>query len=307
MLIRVADALYWMSRNIERAEKTAGLLSVQLVQVLETSEDDLLVQQEFDTALNIAASSGEAEKIRKNGNIAMYQVLEYLLFEQDNPNAVLNCVRTARENARSVRDHINHDLWQVINVFYLDVKFAKFEDFTDYQMQNLLRRVKMTSLSVQGVIESTTMRGMPYQMMKVGKWMERAEYTQRTLQAISERLEGDPSSIRYYMRQALQLVNGTEAFMTQKNPTMDPKPILSFIIGHPDFPGSIHYCVRRANEAIEKMQGPQGSNYTQFLFQEINVMIERVEQLAFEDIDLTEEIDQLKAYYTPLQVGEYNR
>jgi uncharacterized alpha-E superfamily protein len=35
MLSRVADSLYWMARNMERAEHTARLISVQLTSQLE--------------------------------------------------------------------------------------------------------------------------------------------------------------------------------------------------------------------------------------------------------------------------------
>ncbi|GAJ98236.1 alpha-E domain-containing protein [Geomicrobium sp. JCM 19055] len=302
MLIRVADALYWMSRNLERSEKTASLLSVQVLQVLESQEEDLLVQEELHTAVNVAASKEEADRLKARGTIALHQVLSYLLFAKENPNSVMNCVRVARENARSVRDHINDDLWQIINVFFLDVEFAKFDDYSDYQMQRLLQRVKMTSLSAQGVIESTTMRGMPYQMMKIGKWVERAEYTQRMLQAISEKVEEDSSSSRYFMRLALQMINGSEAFLQHRNASIEPSYVLHFMISEPNFPGSIQYCLKRATDAIVKLEGDQGSSYTQLLVQEINIIIERVMQLSFEDVDLDQAFQDIQPYYTPLKV-----
>ncbi|MBM7634726.1 alpha-E domain-containing protein [Geomicrobium sediminis] len=302
MLIRVADALYWMSRNLERSEKTASLLSVQVLQVLESQEEDLLVQEELYTAVNVAASKEEADRLKAKGTITLHQVLSYLLFAKENPNSVMNCVRVARENARSVRDHINDDLWQIINVFFLDVEFAKFDDYSDYQMQRLLQRVKMTSLSAQGVIESTTMRGMPYQIMKIGKWMERAEYTQRMLQAISEKVEEDSNSSRYFMRLALQMINGSEAFLQLRNASIEPSYVLHFMIAEPNFPGSIQYCLKRATDAIVKLEGERGSSYTQLLVQEINIIIERVMQLSFEDVDLDQAFHDIQPYYTPLKV-----
>jgi len=39
MLSRVANSLYWMSRNAERAENNARILDVQLLQMIERSEE----------------------------------------------------------------------------------------------------------------------------------------------------------------------------------------------------------------------------------------------------------------------------
>ena len=42
MLSRVANSLYWMSRNVERAENNARILDVQLLQMIEASNEELV-------------------------------------------------------------------------------------------------------------------------------------------------------------------------------------------------------------------------------------------------------------------------
>ena len=49
---------------------------------------------------------------------------EWVLWHDGNPNAVVNCVTLARENARSVREQISGEMWEAINKLFLLVRGA---------------------------------------------------------------------------------------------------------------------------------------------------------------------------------------
>src|SRR5205823_5625421 len=46
-------------------------------------------------------------------------VIQFLTFDANNPNSILSCVTSARENARSVREVISSEMWFTLNRFYL--------------------------------------------------------------------------------------------------------------------------------------------------------------------------------------------
>ena len=48
MLSRVADSLYWMARNIERAENNSRVLSARLINMLEASDSDAVAERDWE-------------------------------------------------------------------------------------------------------------------------------------------------------------------------------------------------------------------------------------------------------------------
>src|SRR5690606_28810090 len=119
MLSRVANSLYWMSRNVERAENNARILDVQLLQMIEASDEELVRDSDWKLIYEICASSEELSHIKSMEHYEEDQLVQYLSFDEGNMNSVANCVRTARENARVSRDHITDDYWQTWNRCYL--------------------------------------------------------------------------------------------------------------------------------------------------------------------------------------------
>src|ERR1700712_5706171 len=114
MLSRVADSLYWMSRYMERTDGVLRMLKINYA----SSQDDI---QEFSwkPVLQIFTNRNENTDALSQQSRA---VLQYMVTDRDNPNSVLSMVTFARENARSVQDHITIELWQCLNDFYHTIR-----------------------------------------------------------------------------------------------------------------------------------------------------------------------------------------
>src|SRR6187549_3525500 len=113
MLSRVADSIYWMARYVERAENLARLL---------LSTQDLLLDAGAEGAdakqfwLPILMATGDDEAFAPlYPALTGANVVEFLTLRTDNDNSMLNSVRAARENARTVRDQISDEMWVCIN------------------------------------------------------------------------------------------------------------------------------------------------------------------------------------------------
>ena len=117
MLSRVADSIYWMSRYIERAENVARFISVNLNLSMDMPGE---AGQQWRP---LVVMTGDDEPFRRRGGQTTKQsVVEFLTFDAQNPNSILSCLRSARENARSVREIISAEMWEQINKFYLKVR-----------------------------------------------------------------------------------------------------------------------------------------------------------------------------------------
>src|SRR5687767_4849059 len=111
MLSRVADSLFWMSRYMERSDGILRMLKVNYA----SFQDDI---SEFSwmPVLNIFSYLEKKDAVLIEHDSR--RVLDYMVFDKDNENSIFNLVTKARENARSVQDHITKELWQCINEFF---------------------------------------------------------------------------------------------------------------------------------------------------------------------------------------------
>jgi len=270
MLSRVADSLYWMSRNFERAEQNARILDVHLTQIVETSSDELLNDEQWKMIFEICSTQEELEQLKSQPNIQEEDYILYLAFGKTNESSIFNCVCVARENSRVSRDHIPNELFEVWNDVYLFSKNAESEPFSIQNMRTFLRKIKRASLTAQGIVESAMSRGVAYQMIKIGKWLERAEKTARILNVVCEHTRETQLSYKgedyYAWLSALRMLNGYEAYLKVNRPKMDPKTILTFLITDESFPRSIHYNMNHVRSAIDSLEGAKVADYSAELY-----------------------------------------
>ena len=54
----------------------------------------------------------------QSGDWAMgTRIGQYMVFDEENPNSLWNCVTRARENARGIRENISAEMWECIHLF----------------------------------------------------------------------------------------------------------------------------------------------------------------------------------------------
>ena len=120
MLSRVADAIYWMNRYLERAENYARFLDVNFNLSLELPPDFSAQWKPLvDTTGDWPLYESLYGKVEKN------KVIYFLAFDEKNPNSIFNSLRNVRENARSVRPDITKEVWEQINYLYYFIKEEK--------------------------------------------------------------------------------------------------------------------------------------------------------------------------------------
>ena len=198
MLSRVADSLYWMSRYIERAEDLTRLLAVNFHTLLDAGKIDS--EQELATIGH--ADHDDKLFAEQYENYTANNVIDFMLWNQENPNAIIWCITIARENARSVREQISREMWEYLNRLYFTVREANHESVS----RNLLEffyQLRDGSQAFQGITNETMTHSEAYQFIQLGKHLERAEKTTRILMSntktVSKLSEGSPD-------EALQLM-----------------------------------------------------------------------------------------------------
>ena len=102
LLSRVADAVYWLGRYIERAENVARFLDVNHNLMLD------LPQDYADQWQPIVDTTGDrAPFLERYGAATKANVVRFLAFDAENPNSIYSCILAgARKCAQRPRNHL---------------------------------------------------------------------------------------------------------------------------------------------------------------------------------------------------------
>src|SRR5947207_8978917 len=96
MLARDADSMYWMSRYVERAEHVARLLLVDSNLLMDVGElAPTLQQRQWQSVLTVFRI--ESPPPADGGAGLGARAAQYMVFDRENANSLLNCITVARE------------------------------------------------------------------------------------------------------------------------------------------------------------------------------------------------------------------
>src|SRR5579862_118933 len=152
MLSRVADSLYWMSRYLERAEHTARLVDVELQLWLDQSPRAGAGRWRF--LLGALQTLPPAEE-----PLRATSLLDTLVFNRLNPSSIVSCIAGARENLRHVREQCSSEMWEQLNMLYLQMLGKRPEGAWVLESHVFFRSVEEGGQLFQGVTDSTMSHG----------------------------------------------------------------------------------------------------------------------------------------------------
>jgi uncharacterized alpha-E superfamily protein len=262
MLCRVAESLYWMSRYLERAENQARFIDVTANIALgyRGREDDL-----WSSLLH---AGGDVESFQKQyPSTSRQNVTRYLLFDRQNPNSVVSCLAAARENARSIREHLTTPMWEAVNRFYLRVRKAAAEAQAVLQQPHpFLEQIKRSAHQVLGVTSATWSRGEAWHFASIGYQLERADKTSRILDVKYFILLPNPahvgSQVDVVQWAALLESTGGLQMYRRAHGRIQPVSVVDFLILNPRFPRSLRFCIREAEASLRAISGTPAHTFS---------------------------------------------
>ena len=256
MLSRVADRIYWMSRQMERAENMARILGVTSTMVLfgtkETREQNLLAP------LTIT-DSGERYFSHKKP-VTLHGLVDFLAFDPENPSSIYSCLRLARENAHAVRWQITSEMWETLNATWLEMKAVRRADLVGAAATNFFDWVKERSHLFRGVTYGTIMRGEAFNFSRLGTFLERADNTARILDVKYHvqlpSVEDVGGALDHYQWTALlRSVSSFETYRTLYRDQIFPINVARLLILERRMPRSLAACFEQVTQAMERLQG----------------------------------------------------
>lgn len=259
MLSRVADAIYWMSRYIERAENTARFIDVNLHLMLDLPAG---VSQQWEPL--ILVTGDHALFSERYGHATQERVTEFLTFDRAYPNSIASCLFQARENARSVREIISSEMWEHLNAFYLKVQDTPKHGVIDAP-HAFYTQVKMGCHLLAGITDATMSHGEAWHFGRLGGMLERADKTSRILDVkyfillpSAQDLATPFDNIGWSA--LLKSASALEMYRKAYGP-ISPTHVAAFLILHPEFPRAVYYSLQEADHSLRAITGsPPGAH-----------------------------------------------
>jgi uncharacterized alpha-E superfamily protein len=288
MLSRVADSLYWMSRYAERAENIARILDVNLQLMLDLPK----LGPEEQKALwePVLRSTGDHEDFDKHYKATSSEnVIDFLTLNTKNSNSILNCITTARENARHVREQISLEMWEEINRTYLWMKGATLKKIQKQGPYEFFTAVKNASHLFQGITDGTMTHGEDWDFIQVGKYLERADMTTRILDANDEIFITRPANNSHtsgtlQWSAILRSCSSHDAYRKFYVAQVEPDKVVEFLILNEFFPRSIRFSAGALDEALRRISGCKDEHFTNHAEKLTGRLVAELNYSALEDI-----------------------
>ena len=126
-------------------------------------------------------------------NFEERSVMKYLIQDQDSPVSILNSLKWARENARTIRDVIPREAWEQINGLNLYAKDQLNVALSKRGRFSYLNEIILRSQTIVGLLSGTISRDQGYVFVRLGRNLERADMTSRIIDVRSANLLVDES------------------------------------------------------------------------------------------------------------------
>ncbi|MBZ5618586.1 MAG: alpha-E domain-containing protein [Acidobacteriia bacterium] len=260
MLSRVANAVYWMARYIERAENVARFIGVNQNLMLDLPGG---YGDQWQPIVDITGD--RALFLERYGAATEDNVIRFLAFDAQYPNSIYSCILAARENARSVRETISSEMWEQVNSLYLLITGESRKPATE-ALPEFCHRVRMACHLFQGITHVTLSHNEAWHFIRLGTSLERADKTTRLLDVKYFILLPSVSDVGtpyddIQWAAVLKSVSGLEMYRKRYG-RIAPERIVEFLLLDGEFPRAVRFCISRADQSLHGITGTQTGTFS---------------------------------------------
>ncbi len=251
MLSRVAESLYWMSRNLQRAETLARIVDVAFNR---TVDRNVAGRQQttamWRSVLSLVGVPGD-DAYPGSSRFAV-DAFALSTFSREHHSSIVSCIRIARQNAASVRAELSSEAWEAVNALYLFIEKQSPRAVVRAGPSSFLREIRDASIAFGGIVDATITHGEEWNFLQLGRFLERAATTAGILQTHDESDDSVPE-----WQRILEMCCASEPFARTLRHSNDPHDALAFVLLHRAFPRSVRYCTVEVDHALHRLSETQ--------------------------------------------------
>jgi uncharacterized alpha-E superfamily protein len=252
MLSRVAEAIYWAGRYIERAENTARLVRVNSHLVLDTPTG---ISPGWAPLISITGLGPQFDSCCQDATER--NVVRFLIGDLNNPSSILSSLKAARENCRTIREVLPRSGWEALNELYIFAKDNIQSGLTKKGRDDYLDGIISGSQQLIGLLGSIMYRDEAFYFLRIGRNLERADMTTRILDVRSTDLLPDADDL-FESRslesvQWISILKSLSAYSIYRRKIavrVSREPVLEFLLHDTEFPRAFAHCILAVEESV---------------------------------------------------------
>lgn len=295
MLARVVENVYWLSRYLERAENTARIIGVNTNLLLDLPGgiapgwlplvDISGNRAEYDAKFEGKAARGEER-----------EVVQFLIADKDNPGSICSSLHMARENARTLREILPTEAWELLNQFFAEFSRDLSTGINKRTRFEFLKRIVVTLQTIAGMLDGTMNRNDAHTFMTLGRNLERADMTSRIVDVRSAQLlpaetpELRPFETVQWMS-VLKSLSGYQMYRLKMRSRVKRADVLQFLLRDDQFPRSCQFCLTQIESSLTPLPRSEGVNE---VLETAAKFIERAPLATLDQPGLHELIDRIQ-------------
>lgn len=246
MLARIAHELFWLGRNLVRAEHTARMLDGVFHADLQGRPDEPSgVTLSWGSILAIMGAELDGTPVRRD------DVLERLTLEPEDPASIVSCVERAREGARTLRDVISAEMWEAINTTQLLMWEGDLSVLMRTGPSSVYQQVKERTALIWGLSARTMLRDDASAFLVAGGRIEAADMVLRMLRVAFPSAADSPARDGQALA-LLQAVGGFQAYRRAVPGPPNAQPVGRFLLYERSYPDSVAASVDSLLRHIEQ-------------------------------------------------------
>jgi uncharacterized alpha-E superfamily protein len=259
MLSRVAENIYWLGRYVERAENAARIVSVNANLLLDLPKG---IAPGWRPLVDITGSNAEFDE--RYPDYSERSVVHFLLGDDRNPGSIIAALGAARENCRTIRDFVPREAWEVLNELYLYARDELEKGMTKGGRHTYLKDVILGAQGISGLLSGTMLHDRGYELLHLGRFLERADMTTRIVDVRSANLLPNASAelMPYETVQwvsVLKSMSAYQAYRRSEQVRVQRGPVLRFLFKNPQLPRSVSHCIECCRLSLEKLPRNEGA------------------------------------------------
>jgi len=266
LLARVVENVYWLSRYLERAENTARIIGVNTNLLLDLPGGIApgwlpLVDISGNRAEFDAQSSGQSGN--KGGRGEERDVVQFLIADRSNPGSICSSLHFARENARTLREILPTETWELLNEFIGDCTKNVDSAINKRTRFDFLKRIVVTLQTIAGMLDGTMNRNDAHTFSTLGRNLERADMTSRIVDVRSAQLlpaetpELRPFETVQWMS-VLKSLSGYQMYRLKMRSRVKRADVLQFLLRDDEFPRSCQFCLSQVESSLKPLPRSDG-------------------------------------------------
>src|SRR5688572_941999 len=258
MLARVVENVYWLSRYLERAENTARIIGVNTNLLLDLPGG---IAPGWLPLVDISGNRAEFDAKETKGEER--DVVNFLIADKQNPGSICSSLAAARENARTLREILPTEAWELLNEFFAEFTRDVATGIAKRTRFEFLKRIVVTLQTIAGMLDGTMNRNDAYTFMILGRNLERADMTSRIVDVRSAQLlPAETPELRPFesvqWMSVLKSLSGYQMYRLKMRTRVKRTDVLQFLLRDDQFPRSCQFCLMQLERSLNELPRSEG-------------------------------------------------